>query len=39
VRAVGENPSAVEAQGLSVTAIRVGAVIAGSGLMASAARS
>ncbi|MCB1329103.1 MAG: ABC transporter permease, partial [Maritimibacter sp.] len=34
VRAVGENPSAVEAQGLSVTAIRVGAVVAGSGLMA-----
>lgn len=34
LRAAGENPSAVEAQGLSVTAIRMGAVIAGSGLMA-----
>jgi general nucleoside transport system permease protein len=34
VRAVGENPSAVEAQGLSVTGLRMGAVIIGSGLMA-----
>lgn len=34
VRAVGENPAAVEAQGLSVTGLRMGAVIAGSGLMA-----
>jgi simple sugar transport system permease protein len=34
VRAAGENPSAVEAQGLSVTAIRMGAVMVGSGLMA-----
>lgn len=34
VRAVGENPSAVEAQGISVTAIRMGAVMAGSALMA-----
>ncbi len=34
LRAAGENPSAVEAQGLSVTAIRMGAVIFGSGLMA-----
>lgn len=34
LRAVGENPSAVEAQGLSVTAIRMGAVVVGSGLMA-----
>jgi simple sugar transport system permease protein len=34
VRAVGENPVAVEAQGLSVTGLRMGAVIAGSGLMA-----
>jgi simple sugar transport system permease protein len=34
LRAAGENPSAVEAQGLSVTAIRMGAVIVGSGLMA-----
>lgn len=34
VRAAGENPSAVEAQGLSVTGIRIGAVMAGSALMA-----
>ena len=34
VRAVGENPSAVAAQGLSVTGIRMGAVIVGSGFMA-----
>ncbi|MGB5868661.1 MAG: ABC transporter permease [Albidovulum sp.] len=34
LRAAGENPSAVEAQGLSVTAIRMGAVVFGSGLMA-----
>ena len=34
LRAAGENPSAVEAQGLSVTALRMGAVIIGSGLMA-----
>lgn len=34
LRAVGENPAAVEAQGLSVTALRMGAVMAGSGLMA-----
>lgn len=34
VRAAGENPAAVEAQGISVTAIRMGAVMAGSGLMA-----
>jgi simple sugar transport system permease protein len=34
IRAVGENPAAVEAQGLSVTALRVGAVAVGSGLMA-----
>ena len=34
VRAAGENPSAVEAQGISVTAIRMGAVIVGSALMA-----
>ncbi|MCV0395254.1 MAG: ABC transporter permease [Rhizobiaceae bacterium] len=34
IRAAGENPSAVEAQGISVTGIRVGAVMAGSGLMA-----
>ena len=34
LRAVGENPAAAEAQGLSVTGIRMGAVIVGSGLMA-----
>jgi simple sugar transport system permease protein len=34
VRAVGENPAAVEAQGLSVTSLRMGAVMVGSGLMA-----
>ncbi|HYH39401.1 MAG TPA: ABC transporter permease [Azospirillum sp.] len=34
VRMVGENPAAAEAQGLSVTAVRVGAVMAGSALMA-----
>lgn len=34
LRAAGENPSAVEAQGLSVTALRMGAVVVGSGLMA-----
>jgi len=34
VRAVGENPAAVEAQGLSVHAIRIGAVVAGSAVMA-----
>lgn len=34
VRAAGENPDAVEAQGLSVIAIRMGAVVAGSALMA-----
>ena len=33
LRTVGENPSAVEAQGISVTAVRVGAVMAGSALM------
>jgi ABC-type uncharacterized transport system permease subunit len=34
VRAVGENPAAVEAQGLDVHRLRVGAVVVGSGLMA-----
>ena len=34
VRAAGERPEAVATQGLSVTAIRMGAVIVGSGLMA-----
>ncbi len=33
VRMVGENPAAAEAQGLSVTALRIGAVMAGSALM------
>jgi len=34
LRAAGENPAAVAAQGLSVTWLRIGAVMAGSGLMA-----
>jgi simple sugar transport system permease protein len=34
LRAVGENPSAVEAQGLDVHLLRIGAVVAGSALMA-----
>lgn len=34
IRAVGDNPSAVEAQGLSVYGLRIGAVMAGSALMA-----
>jgi general nucleoside transport system permease protein len=34
VRMVGENPAAAEAQGLSVTGLRIGAVVAGSALMA-----
>jgi simple sugar transport system permease protein len=34
VRTVGENPAAVEAQGIDVTAVRIGAVMAGSALMA-----
>jgi len=34
VRAVGENPSAVEAQGLNVLWLRTGAVVAGSAIMA-----
>jgi ABC-type uncharacterized transport system permease subunit len=34
IRATGENPSAVEAQGLSVSAVRIGAVVVGSALMA-----
>ena len=34
VRAAGENPASVAAQGLSVTGLRMGAVIVGSGLMA-----
>lgn len=34
VRAVGENPAAVDAQGIDVHALRIGAVAVGSGLMA-----
>ncbi len=34
IRAVGDNPSAVEAQGLSVFSLRIGAIMAGSALMA-----
>lgn len=34
IRAAGENPAAVESQGLSVTGLRIGAVMVGSGLMA-----
>ncbi len=34
IRAVGDNPDAVNAQGLSVSALRIGAVAAGSALMA-----
>src|SRR6185503_18604848 len=33
VRLVGENPAAVEAQGISVLAVRIGAIVAGSALM------
>lgn len=34
IRAVGDNPAAVESQGLSVYAIRMGTVVAGSAIMA-----
>lgn len=34
IRAVGDDPAAVEAQGLSVVALRYGCVVAGSALMA-----
>lgn len=34
LRAVGDNPNAVDSQGLSVYALRIGAVMAGSSLMA-----
>ena len=34
MRAVGESPESVEAQGISVVAIRMGAVMVGSALMA-----
>jgi simple sugar transport system permease protein len=33
IRMVGENPAAVEGQGLSVTKLRIGAIVAGSALM------
>ncbi|HEY7689808.1 MAG TPA: ABC transporter permease [Dongiaceae bacterium] len=34
VRTVGENPAAVEAQGIDVTLLRIGAVVTGSAIMA-----
>ncbi|HHL22018.1 MAG TPA: ABC transporter permease, partial [Aliiroseovarius sp.] len=34
IKAVGDNPDSVDAQGLSVYALRIGAVVAGSALMA-----
>ena len=34
IRACGDNPAAVESQGLSVTGLRIGAIMAGSALMA-----
>ncbi len=34
IRAVGDNPAAVEAQGLSVISLRIGAIVAGSAIMA-----
>jgi simple sugar transport system permease protein len=34
IRAVGDNPDSVDAQGLSVHGLRIGAVVAGSALMA-----
>ena len=34
IRAVGDNPASVEAQGLSVRGLRIGAVVVGSALMA-----
>jgi general nucleoside transport system permease protein len=34
IRAVGDNPASVEAQGLSVQGLRIGAVVAGSAVMA-----
>lgn len=33
IRMVGENPAAAEGQGLSVNAVRIGAIVAGSALM------
>jgi simple sugar transport system permease protein len=34
IKAVGDNPNSIDAQGLSVYALRIGAVVAGSALMA-----
>jgi len=34
IKAVGDNPASVDAQGLSVYALRIGAVVTGSALMA-----
>ncbi|MEK6204497.1 MAG: ABC transporter permease, partial [Amylibacter sp.] len=34
IRAVGDNPDAVDAQGLSVYGLRIGAIVVGSALMA-----
>ena len=34
IKAVGDNPNSIDAQGLSVYALRTGAVVAGSALMA-----
>jgi general nucleoside transport system permease protein len=34
IQAVGDNPSAVESQGLSVYGLRIGAIVAGSAIMA-----
>ena len=34
IQAVGDNPDSVDAQGLSVYGLRIGAVVAGSALMA-----
>ncbi len=34
IRAVGDNPDAVDAQGLSVYGLRIGAIVAGSAIMA-----
>jgi general nucleoside transport system permease protein len=34
IQAVGDNPSAVESQGLSVYSLRIGAIVAGSAIMA-----
>ena len=33
IRMVGENPQAAESQGINVTAVRIGSIVAGSALM------